>query len=98
MTAELGRSGHPMLATLLTVSLSGLAQALTTCSQAGLVSLPNPNVGSYNLLNLRAGDRFWHDKAEVAVPAFNALNDKHRERPLGETIGSRVMGWLTVRF
>lgn len=27
MNAELRRSGHPMLATLLTVSLSGLAQA-----------------------------------------------------------------------
>jgi hypothetical protein len=26
------------------------------------------------------------------------LNDKHKEHPLGDTIGSRVMGWLTVRF
>jgi iron complex outermembrane receptor protein len=73
-------------------------QSFTSFSQAGLVSLPNPTVGSYNLLNLRAGYRFWHDKAEAAVSAFNALNDKHREYPLGETIGSRVMGWLTVRF
>lgn len=73
-------------------------QSFTTFSQAGLVSLPNPTVGSYNLLNLRAGYRFWHDKAEVAVSAFNALNGKHQEYPLGETIGSRVMGWLTVRF
>ena len=73
-------------------------QSFTTFSQAGLVTLPNPNVGSYNLLNLRAGYRFWHDKAEVAVSAFNALNDKHQEYPLGETIGSRVMGWLTMRF
>jgi len=73
-------------------------QSFTTFSQASLVSLPNPNVGAYNLLNLRAGYRFWRDKAEVAVSAFNALNDKHLEYPLGETIGSRVMGWLTVRF
>ena len=73
-------------------------QSFTTFSQAGLVPLPPPDVGSYNLLNLRAGYRFWHDKAEVATSAFNALNDKHREYPLGETIGSRVMGWLTVRF
>src|SRR4051794_29385624 len=36
--------------------------------------------------------------AEVAVSAFNALNDTHKEHPLGDTIGSRVMGWLTVRF
>ena len=73
-------------------------QSFTTFSQAGLVTLPNPTVGSYNLLNLRGGYRFWHDKAEVAVSVFNALNDKHQEYPLGETIRSRVMGWLTVRF
>jgi hypothetical protein len=36
--------------------------------------------------------------AEVAVSAFNALNDKHKEHLLGDTIGSRVMGWLTVKF
>ena len=29
---------------------------------------------------------------------FNALNDKHREYPLGETIDSLVMGWQTVRY
>ena len=36
--------------------------------------------------------------AEFAISAFNELNDKHKEHPLGDTIGSRVMGWLTVRF
>jgi len=67
---------------------------------------PDPRVGSYNLLNLRAGYKFWKQKAsagylreaEVAISAFNALNDQHKEHPLGDTIGSRVMGWLTVRF
>lgn len=67
---------------------------------------PDPRVDSYNLLNLRAGYKFWKQKAaagyvrdaEVAISAFNALNDKHKENPLGDTIGSRVMGWLTVRF
>ncbi len=67
---------------------------------------PSEGVGSYNLLNLRAGYRFWKQKAaggylrdaEVAVSAFNALNDQHKEHPLGDTITSRVMGWLTVRF
>ena len=29
---------------------------------------------------------------------FNALNDKHREYPLGETIDNLVMGWQTVRY
>ena len=67
---------------------------------------PNDRVSSYNLLNLRGGYKFWQQKAvagylrtaEVAVSVFNALNDTHKEHPLGDTIGSRVMGWLTVRF
>jgi iron complex outermembrane receptor protein len=67
---------------------------------------PNSRVGSYNLLNLRAGYRFWQQKAaagymrdaEVAVSVFNALNDEHKEHPLGDLISRRVMGWLTVRF
>jgi iron complex outermembrane receptor protein len=70
------------------------------------VQQPNPRVGSYNLLNMRAGYRFWQQKAaagymrdaEVAVSVFNALNDEHKEHPLGDLIGRRVMGWLTVRF
>lgn len=81
-------------------------QSFTSLAQAGLVVIPDTRVGSYNLLNLRGGYKFWKQKAsagylreaEVAVSAFNALNDKHKEHPLGDTIGSRVMGWLTVRF
>jgi iron complex outermembrane receptor protein len=75
-----------------------LGQSFSGFVQSGLITPPNMTAGAYNLLNLRAGYRFWHDKAEVAVSAFNALNDRHKEYPLGETIGSRVMGWLTVRF
>lgn len=64
---------------------------------------PDPRVGSYVLLNLRGAYRFWQEKktnreAEVAVTAFNALNDRHKEHPLGETIGSLVMGWVTVKY
>ena len=63
-------------------------------------------VGAYNLLNLRGAYRFWQQRAaagynreaEVAITAFSALNDKHQEHPLGEIIGSRVMGWLMLRF
>ena len=70
------------------------------------VSVPPSRVDSYNLLNLRVGYKFWHEKAEagymrdaeVAISAFNALDDRHKEHPLGDTIGSRVMGWLTVRY
>jgi iron complex outermembrane receptor protein len=70
------------------------------------VTTPNPRVGSYNLLNLRIAYKFWNEKAEagymrdaeVALSAYNALNDTHKEHPLGDTIGSRVMGWVTVRY
>ena len=63
-----------------------------------LPSAVSPTIDSYTLLNLRGGYRFWHDKAEVAVAVFNALNDRHKEHPLGDTLGSRVMGWLTLRY
>jgi iron complex outermembrane receptor protein len=81
-------------------------QSFTNLAQAGLITLPDPTVGSYNLLNLRAGYRFWRQKAaagyfreaEVAVSAFNVLNDEHKEHPLGDLISRRVMGWLTLKF
>jgi iron complex outermembrane recepter protein len=59
---------------------------------------PGTTVGSYDLVSVRLGYSFWREKAEVAVSAFNALNDRHKEHPLGDTIGSRVMGWLTLKF
>ena len=70
------------------------------------VLVPAEHVGSYNLLNLRGAYKFWQQKAEagymrdaeVAISAFSALNDTHKEHPLGDTIGSRVMGWITVRY
>jgi iron complex outermembrane receptor protein len=82
-----------------------ISQAYFAFEPFGVVP-PNERVGSYNLLNLRVGYRFWQRRAaagymrdaEVAISAFNALNDKAKEYPLGEEIGSRVMGWITVRF
>ncbi len=62
------------------------------------VEAPNPRVESYTLLNLRAAYRFWDNRAEVAISVFNALKDRHREHPLGDVIGSRVLGWLTLRL
>ncbi len=59
---------------------------------------PGTRVGSYNLLNLRIAYRFWQRQAEAAFTAFNALNDRHKEHPVGDVIGSRVMGWLTLKF
>ena len=70
------------------------------------VLVPAEYVGSYNLLYIRVAYKFWQEKAEagymrdaeVALSAYNALNDTHKEHPLGDTIGSRVMGWVTVRY
>ena len=58
------------------------------------------------MVNLRSGYRIWKAKsdagyersAEVALSAFNALNDKHKEHPLGERIGSRGMGWVIIHY
>jgi iron complex outermembrane receptor protein len=82
-----------------------LSPTFSMFSALGVVP-PNPYVGSYELLNLRGAYRFWQEaaeagyrrEAEVAVSAFNSLNDTHKEHPLGDTIGSRVMGWLTLRY
>ena len=80
-------------------------QAFSSFAPFG-VAVPDPRVGSYNLLNFRGAYKFWQQKAEagymrdaeVAITAFNALDDEHKEHPLGDTIGRRVMGWITVRF
>lgn len=84
---------YPVIDTFLTLSSFG-------------ATVPNSRVDGYTLVNLRGAYTFWKQKAaggylrnaEVAVSAFNSLNDKHREHPLGDLIGSRVMGWLTVRY
>lgn len=67
--------------------------------------LPQEHVPSYNLLNLRLGYLIWQQQtgdhvreAELAISVFNALNDNHREHPLGDLLGTRVMGWLTVKL
>jgi outer membrane receptor for ferrienterochelin and colicin len=85
-----------------------LADAFTNLAlffPAGTV-LPQERVPSYHLLNLRLGYRIWQQEAaagymrdaEIAISVFNALNDQHREHPLGDLIGTRAMGWLTVRY
>ena len=67
--------------------------------------LPHEQVPAYNLVNLRVGYVLWRQQtdeytreAELAVSVFNALNDTHREHPLGDLLGTRVMGWLTVKL
>lgn len=67
--------------------------------------LPQEQVPAYHLLNLRLGYLLWRQQtgdnvreAELALSVFNALNDTHREHPLGDLLGTRVMGWLTVKL
>ena len=67
--------------------------------------LPQEQVPAYNLLNLRLRYVLWRHQAggytreaEIAISVFNALNDSHREHPLGNLLGTRVMGWLTVKL
>jgi len=66
---------------------------------------PQEQVPSYNLLNLRVGYVIWRQQiadymreAEVAISVFNALNDTHREHPLGDLLGTRMLGWVTVKL
>lgn len=76
-------------------------QNFQTFAGLGLIPLqavPNSLVRSYTLLNLRCGYRFWHNHAEVAVSVFNALNERHQQHPLADVLGSRVMGWLTLKL
>jgi iron complex outermembrane receptor protein len=67
--------------------------------------VPQEQVPSYNLLNLRLGCLIWQQRtgdnvweAELGLSVLDALNDTHREHPLGDLLGTRVMGWLTVKL
>ena len=94
--SELGLSGEVGVH-FVSAIMHPLASAFTTLAPFG-VTTPDARLGPYTLLNLRAGYSFWHDRAEAAISVFNALNDRHKEHPLGDTIGSRVLGWLTFKF
>jgi iron complex outermembrane receptor protein len=75
-----------------------VSSAFGMFASAGGFTPPDTRVGSYTLLNLRGAYQFWRERAEVAITVFNALNDRHRENPVGDVIGSRVMGWLTIKY
>ncbi len=77
--------------------VGGETYPISTLFASGIPPL-NSRVASYSLVNVRAGYRFWKNQLELAVSISNALNDKHREHPLGEIIGSRAMGWVTYHF
>ncbi|MFO0774769.1 MAG: TonB-dependent receptor [Nitrospiraceae bacterium] len=84
---------------------SSLLQTMSTFSLLSVIGPPS-SIPGYTLLNARVGYGFWHQhaaagyqrSAEVALSIFNALNDTHKEHPLGDIIGRRIMGWLTLRY
>jgi hypothetical protein len=82
MAGELARIGHPMLATLLTVSLASIAQAET----------PVPDTPE-SKVEAQLPEELELMKEEETVSIASRY-----EEPISHTIGSRVMGWLTVRF
>jgi iron complex outermembrane receptor protein len=53
---------------------------------------------AYTLVNLQVGYRFLHDKLGLTVSAFNLFHDVHREYPLGDEIGSRIVGQLNLNL
>lgn len=59
-----------------------------------------PSGHSYTLVNLRLGYQFklFGNEAEVAIQAFNLLNDVHREISGGDLIERRVSGTLRYRL
>lgn len=53
---------------------------------------------AYTLVNARIAYAMMEEHAEISVSAFNLLNNKHREHPLGDEIGRRITAGLTYRF
>ena len=87
-----------------TYPLTDLLTILAPFFPTGTV-LPQQELPGYNLLNVRCGYIIWENssieyirEAEVAISVFNALNDTHREHPLGDLLGTRVLGWLTLKL
>ncbi|MCC6647758.1 MAG: TonB-dependent receptor [Polyangiaceae bacterium] len=52
----------------------------------------------YFLVNGRVGYRFAKDRADVSVVGFNLLNNQHRQHPLGQKVGQRIMGFVSYKF
>ena len=97
LLSDWGLSGEALVHYVGPTNNIPMASAFTNLAPLGAIT-PDDRVGSYTLLNLRGAYSFWGDKAEAAISVFNALNDRHREHPLGDTIKSRVLGWLTLKF
>jgi outer membrane receptor for ferrienterochelin and colicin len=63
-------------------------------------SITNASFGqaAYSLLNMRAGYKFFKDRAELSAQVFNLLDLAHREHPFGQLVRRRGMAFVSVRF
>ena len=55
-------------------------------------------IDDYILTNARLAYAIDDPELELAVSVFNLFNDKHREHPLGEKIGQRILFTLSCHF
>jgi iron complex outermembrane receptor protein len=53
---------------------------------------------AYYLVNARVGYRLLNDTLELGVVGYNITHNLHRQHPLAQVIGSRVMGTVGYRF
>ena len=117
MTAEPRQSGHPMLATLLTVSLSGLAQTESPAADPTNVTDSAPHIDAMELIkeeeSVSIAARYEQPISQAPANVYVITDEEIRHSgaidiptllrripgmEVMQTIGSRVMGWLTVRF
>jgi len=53
---------------------------------------------AYTLVNARVAYSMMGEQSEISISAFNLLNNKHREHPLGDEISRRITAGLTYKF
>ena len=66
--------------------------------QAQRIEYESFHLDAYTLLNARVGYPFFKNRAELSGVAFNLLNRRHREYPLGRRSGSGSWGMFSYRF
>jgi outer membrane receptor for ferrienterochelin and colicin len=52
----------------------------------------------YFVVNARLGYRLFKNKADIGIIVNNLLNEQHREFPLSQPVGQRIMGTISYRF
>ncbi len=66
--------------------------------QAQKIESESFHLDPYAMINLRVGYRFFGDRADIGLVVSNVLNQQHREYPLAQPVGQRVMGVFAYHF